>query len=43
MGVDEVVDPAETPLFIAEALDRLMANYDPKGRERILSTWPTCF
>jgi acetyl-CoA carboxylase carboxyltransferase component len=43
MGVDEVVDPAETPLFIAEALDRLMSNYDPKGRERILSTWPTCF
>jgi acetyl-CoA carboxylase carboxyltransferase component len=43
MGVDEVVDPADTPLVMAEALDRLMAAYDPKNRERILSTWPTCF
>lgn len=43
MGVDEVIDPAETPLVIAEALDRLMARYDPKNRQRILSSWPTCF
>jgi len=43
MGVDEVVDPAETPLIIAEALDRLMAHYDPKARDRILASWPTCF
>ena len=43
MGVDEVIDPADTPLIIAESLDRLMASYDPNNRERILSTWPTCF
>jgi len=43
MGFDEIIDPAETPLFLAETLDRLMTTYDPKGRERILATWPTCF
>lgn len=43
MGIDEVIDPADTPLVIAEALDRMMARYDPVRRERILSSWPTCF
>lgn len=43
MGIDEVIDPADTPLMIAEALDRMMARYDAANRERILSSWPTCF
>lgn len=42
-GVDEVIDPADSVLWITEGLDRLMKNYDPVHRERILSTWPTCF
>lgn len=43
MGIDEIVDPADTPLIIAETLERMMSRYDPVRRERILSTWPTCF
>ncbi|WP_168854800.1 acyl-CoA carboxylase subunit beta [Novosphingobium sp. ERN07] len=43
MGLDEIIDPAETPVVIAEWLERLMANYDPINRPRVLSTWPTCF
>ena len=40
-GMDEVIDPADTPVMITQALDRLMANYDPK-RHRRLANWPTC-
>jgi acetyl-CoA carboxylase carboxyltransferase component len=42
MGLDEIIDPADTPVLIAQALDRLMANYDLK-RERTLAYWPTCY
>ena len=40
-GMDEVIDPADTPVLIAQALDRMMANYDPH-RVRRLANWPTC-
>ncbi|MBV9995359.1 MAG: hypothetical protein JO127_09105 [Caulobacteraceae bacterium] len=40
-GMDEIIDPAETQVMIVQALDRLMANYDPK-RVRKLANWPTC-
>ena len=36
MGLDEIIDPADTPLMIKQALDRRMASYDPR-RERLLA------
>jgi acetyl-CoA carboxylase carboxyltransferase component len=41
IGIDEVIDPADTPLMVAQALGRMMPRYDPK-RERRLANWPTC-
>jgi acetyl-CoA carboxylase carboxyltransferase component len=42
MGLDEIVDPADTPVLMKQALDRLAATYDP-ARPRLLANWPTCF
>jgi len=42
MGVDEVIDPAETPVILAGFLDRLMPSFDPKRTPSALALWPTC-
>lgn len=42
MGVDEVIDPADTRIVLAAALDRLAGRRLRPHAERVLATWPTC-
>lgn len=42
MGVDEIIDPAETRLVLAEDLRRLAGRVVPPPEQRPLSWWPTC-
>ncbi|MGE0386996.1 MAG: acyl-CoA carboxylase subunit beta [Gammaproteobacteria bacterium] len=43
MGVDEVIDPADTRLLLAEALNRMLASPNWPSGPGPLSKWPTCF
>ena len=42
MKIDEVIDPADTRLVFAQALDRYAARPFQSGADRPLSSWPTC-
>ncbi|MFT7597425.1 MAG: acetyl-CoA carboxylase carboxyltransferase component [Acidimicrobiales bacterium] len=42
MKIDEVIDPADTRLVLAQALDRYAARPFQSGADRPLSSWPTC-
>ena len=42
MKIDEMIDPADTRLALAEFLDRYAHRPFESGAERPLSSWPTC-
>lgn len=42
MRVDEIIDPAETRIVLAEDLNRLANRAVPPPEQRPLSYWPTC-
>ena len=42
MRIDEIIDPAETRLVLAEDLRRLAHRPLPSPEERALTWWPTC-
>jgi acetyl-CoA carboxylase carboxyltransferase component len=42
MGIDELIDPADTPVVLAETVARSMLNFDPLPPSQ-LSNWPTVF
>jgi len=42
MRIDEIIDPAETRMILAEDLNRLANRPIPPLEERALSYWPTC-
>ena len=43
MGVDEVLDPAETAVVIRNLLDRLEGNPRRPAGQSLLRSWPTCW
>jgi hypothetical protein len=43
MGVDEIIDPAETPVVLADLLDRLEGTSGRPAGPGALSSWPTCW
>jgi len=42
MGIDEIIDPAETRVVLAEDLNRLAGRAVPPPEQRPLSWWPSC-
>ena len=42
MRIDEMIDPAETRMVLAEDLNRLASRPVPPPEQRPLSYWPTC-
>lgn len=42
MGIDEVIDPAETRPFLIRALDKLAVAPPARGHRKPLQSWPTC-
>lgn len=42
MRIDEIIDPAETRVVLAEDLNRLANRIVPPPEQRPLSWWPTC-
>ena len=42
MRIDEIIDPAETRLILAEDLNRLANRRVPPPEQRPLAWWPTC-
>lgn len=42
MKVDEIIDPADTRLILAQFLDRHAGRPFESGADRPLSAWPTC-
>lgn len=42
MKVDEVIDPAETRLVLARALEYCAVTPPPRGYRKPLQSWPTC-
>ncbi len=42
MRIDEIIDPAETRLVLAEDLNRLANRRVPPPEQRPLAWWPTC-
>lgn len=43
MGVDEIIDPAETPRIAGDAIERMLQAYNPAAAKGVLTSWPTCF
>ena len=42
MRIDEIIDPAETRVILAEDLNRLANRRVPPPEQRPLAWWPTC-
>jgi acetyl-CoA carboxylase carboxyltransferase component len=43
MGIDEIVDPAETLIVLGDLLDRLEGSSERASGPSVLSNWPTCW
>lgn len=43
MGIDEIIDPADTRRWLRYEIDRVHIPIPPHGHFRPLSYWPTCY
>lgn len=43
MEIDEIIDPADTRVWLATHLDRLRIQPPPWGQRKPLAWWPTCY
>ena len=42
MNLDEIIDPADTRQWLAEAIQRFQVTPPQKGQTKELASWPTC-